>query len=185
MIDDGAYQNLFQNIGQEWETELVIDFKQIEKFVCSLYGKNDLDSVNDARYDIFKFSYKTGTTLPPNLDSLICHTRRANYQAAIHRRCLQRMINAPSPTAYGWKTTDNLLVTEWNTQPIAPDSLLKQIACGCKKTSCEEGNKCSCRSNGLKCTELCKCLNCCNVQETNEVEDLDSEDEDDQDSDAE
>ena len=33
----------------------------------------------------------------------------------------------------------------------------------CKKTKCTKG-KCGCSTNGLKCTDLCKCIDCENVQ---------------------
>ena len=42
---------------------------------------------------------------------------------------------------------------------MTPNSILSQIHCACKKTSCSSG-KCTCRIQNLKCFELCVCQNC-------------------------
>ena len=46
----------------------------------------------------------------------------------------------------------------WISIPIAPDSILSFINCGCK-TGCST-NRCSCKKAGLKCSDLCKCEGC-------------------------
>ena len=38
----------------------------------------------------------------------------------------------------------------------APDSLLEFLACGCKKSGCQN-NRCVCVSKGLNYTDLCDC----------------------------
>jgi hypothetical protein len=43
----------------------------------------------------------------------------------------------------------------------APDSILEFLSCGCVK-SCDS-NRCTCRSNGLKCTDMCKLKDCSNA----------------------
>ena len=101
MTENPEFQDLFCSIGQGWDLDSV-DLQLVEKFVCRLYGKEQTESVNVARYEIFQAKFKTDTALPPNRDSLVCHTKRANYQAAIHRRSLLSKINAPSPTSSGW-----------------------------------------------------------------------------------
>ena len=51
--------------------------------------------------------------------------------------------------------------------PPAPESIIELTVCGCK--TCCNSNRCKCLKNGrLKCTEMCKCENCENV----EAEDL-------------
>ena len=164
MIGSKEYIDVFQSIGKNWNSDNV-NMTAIQSFVCALYNKPGLTSVNEARYEIFRRSYKTDVTLPPNQDSLRCHTMRANYQAAIHHRCLQRKIDAPTPVNNGWiLNEENDLVVVWITQPVAPDSVMNLITCSCKKTSCIQG-KCSCYMNGIKCSELCNCISCENVPE--------------------
>ena len=43
----------------------------------------------------------------------------------------------------------------------APDSVLEFLSCGCSK-SCDT-NRCTCRANELKCTDLCKLKDCSNI----------------------
>ena len=41
----------------------------------------------------------------------------------------------------------------------APKFSIEMNSCNCKKTNCL-GNRCSCAKNGLRCTDLCKCISC-------------------------
>ena len=47
------------------------------------------------------------------------------------------------------------------THPPAPDYLLDCTTCKCK-TGCQS-KRCSCQKAGLSCTELCCCIDCRNV----------------------
>lgn len=60
----------------------------MEQFVSQdLYGGQS-DSVDEARYNIFRLQAVTESALPPTQDSLKLHTLRANYQTAIYRNAL-------------------------------------------------------------------------------------------------
>ena len=50
----------------------------LEKFVCKLYGQKGIESVNEARYNMFRLARKSEIAMPPNQHS---ETQRANYQA--------------------------------------------------------------------------------------------------------
>jgi hypothetical protein len=148
MLGNVSYQNIFQEIGKEWEINDISP--TIEKFVCELYGKNDMEAVNDVRDQIFKMRFKLDASLPPNRDALVNHAKRANYQAAIHQRSLQQTVGAPSPIGFGWRKDQyDHIVPLWNTMPWAPHSLLKHFTCSCKKTKCMGNSKCSCKEHGL------------------------------------
>ena len=56
------------------------------------------------------------------MDEVTQHTKRANYQAAILRRSLQAVINAPSPIGHGWSASDgeSQLTVQWMTVDVAP-----------------------------------------------------------------
>ena len=62
----------------------------------------------------------------------------------------------PSPTSYGLKEHDGLLVPITTALAAAPDAVIELIKCGCTKTQCDR-NSCKCQSNGLNCTEMCAC----------------------------
>ena len=68
-----------------------------------MYAEKEMSSLTDARVSIFKTTGKFDHTLPPSLDALHMHAKRANYQAAVWRLTLQANIAAPLPTHHGWK----------------------------------------------------------------------------------
>jgi len=104
--------------------------------------------------------------LPPYEDCLSMHILRANYQAAIWRRCLKPSPFGPSPTDCRWTTDENgNLVVEWMRGSPAPDTVLQLLSCKCVR-SCKLP-VCTCLSNGLKCTDMCR-LQICSNQATEE-----------------
>lgn len=127
----------------------------LEEFVCKLYGQISKD-INETRYKLFCISSPSEQNLPPTKDVLREHCKRCNYQAAIHRKCFEQYISAPSPTDQGWKMEDGKLVLNWSTMGQVPAELLKFIHCGCRTGNCDKG-RCSCLDDKLPCTDYCKC----------------------------
>ena len=72
----------------------------------------------------------------------------------------------PNPSMYGWEAVDNSLL------PITTDSLpaskavIEMTVCSCK-TKCLT-NRCKCRKNNLKCTDMCLCIDCENDEQCND-----------------
>jgi len=114
--------------------------------------------------------------MPPTQDVLTFHTKRAKYQAAIHRRSLQNSISAPSPHNNGWLLKENELFIHWMSRDPAPQSVLLNIRCKCGSSRCHT-KKCSCLSANLSCTDMFLCQNCDNMNDSNETS-YDSDDED-------
>jgi len=52
------------------------------RFVCSLYDRslNDIMDINEVRYRLFTQKFSSGEKLPPTLDVLALHLKKANYQ---------------------------------------------------------------------------------------------------------
>lgn len=152
----------FLLLGQTFppSTELIA---QLNKFVCLLYGDKDSDNVNKCRFALFKKGKSSDDALPPTCDSLAQHIRRANFQAAIWRRCLEVQISIPPATENGWKLIDDQLCVVWMTIPPAPDSLLECVHCACK-TGCGT-QRCSCKRASLRCTDVCSCADCVNADD--------------------
>ena len=98
-------QNTFLQLGQMWDlSRELMDI--LEAFTCRLYApKSSSTKVNDLRYDIFcaKRGEIESHQLPPCWDCLVKHAQRANYQAAIWRRCLEQDPEVPSSVGRGWK----------------------------------------------------------------------------------
>ncbi|CAB3988464.1 Hypothetical predicted protein [Paramuricea clavata] len=84
-------------------------------------------------------------------------------------RAIQQTIDAPSPDGYGWSVKDGVIDVVWKTKPAAPEYLLKDVKCGCETTKCIKGG-CSCLTNKLLCTDMCRCKDCGNGKDDNETE---------------
>ena len=183
MFNTEEFCDSFGVLGCDWD-DFELTLPAIEKFVCHLYGQKSCTDVNTARYNMYRLTCRSDQSLPPNQDCLRNHLKQANYQACIHRHCLEQYIHAPSPVGYGWKLDGaNNLIYDWMCDEPAPQSVLKSVHCSCQKSGCK--GACSCRKIGLPCTDLCRCLllQCTNRKTTqNDPEfdpDSDIDDEDD------
>ena len=107
--------------------------------------------------------------LPPCEDCLFMHVLPANYQAAIWRRCLQSRPFVPSPKGYMWtKDDDGMLAIEWMQGSPAPNAGLQLLSCKCVRS--RKLPECTCLTNGMKCTDMCKLLMCNNQPAEDEEE---------------
>jgi hypothetical protein len=168
------FVDCFASLGVDWVVSQDL-LCELERFVCLLYGYPTQTSINDVRYQVFKGKSSSEAAMPPNQDCLIQHSQRAGYQAAIHRRCLDSLIEAPSPVEHGWILQDDQLAFRWMTMPPVPATITDFVHCNCKMTSCKDG-RCSCKRANLPCTDLCGCCDCCNADTEEMTEDEVSED---------
>ena len=150
-----------------------------------MYGQKST-SVDEACHGLFCLTGKGDFQLPPNRDSLVLHSQRANYQAAIWRRSLVARQAVPSPVGHGWKLCGSddstCLAVQWKSTTQSP-STTELVKCGCKKDCSTK--RCRCKSADLPCTDLCQCEDCgnkatvegCDLHEDVHDSDTDSEDE--------
>jgi hypothetical protein len=104
----------------------------------------------------------SGNSLPPNYDNLYQRILRVNFESCRRKNSTIPILDAPSPTGYGWSLTGDTLEITWGTQGPAPDSILEFVICKCKK-GCQT-KRCLCCKGNLKCTERCECSNCENSE---------------------
>ena len=154
--------------------------------MCSLYGQQDCNKVNEALYVLFSTASREENAMPPNRDSFYKHIQLANFQSAIYKRCLQQDPDIPSPVGHWWKMNNNALGIDWMDMQPAQESILELSSCTCKKSRCRASkadDNCL-LSLGFPCTKLCTCKNYCNISlldaETEEVGDTDIGVEDDE-----
>ena len=91
---------MFLQVGQYWNLSPEL-MDQVEAFTCRIYASKTLSTeVNTLRYNLFcaKKGEMESYQLPPYRDCLVKHAQRANYQAAIWRRCLEK--DPQSPKSY-------------------------------------------------------------------------------------
>ena len=99
-----------------------------EKFLCRIYGLEEVDSVDKARVVYFTRS-RSLSSLPPTSDALCYHIQRSHYQAMVWLQACCAYPNLPEPTALGWKLVDGKLTPELMSLPAVPESCIEVIAC--------------------------------------------------------
>uniref|UniRef100_K1QZE5 Tesmin/TSO1-like CXC domain-containing protein n=1 Tax=Magallana gigas TaxID=29159 RepID=K1QZE5_MAGGI len=105
-------------------------------------------------------------SLPPTSDAAIVHSMRVYLQCQYWKG---KSVADLDPTEWGWTLKTGKLLPI--VKPPAPD-FLKIIHCNCK-TNCDN-KKCSCRNNGIACSEGCgeyRGINCSNSRNTPESDD--------------
>ena len=85
-------------------------FAKIQRFVILMHSQiSILNSVNEARMDLYFTRTQNIETIPPTKNALFLHTRRSLYQSGIWSRCLEADQNLPSPKDFGWMDSGELL----------------------------------------------------------------------------
>lgn len=130
------------------------------KYVCLLYDKGYASTdINELRFQLFTKKRVTGEKLPPTVDALSLHLRRATYQCFIWKNACLPILDLPSPLFNGWiLTEDNQLEVEKTT--MVPQEIIELITCKCTK-GCVS-NLCGCKRSNLVCSDGCLCTNCQN-----------------------
>ena len=171
-----SFQDLFKQLGMQWEVSSEL-FERLQEFTCKLYSSNPgTNDVNELRYRLFcaKKGKLDSNQLPPCADCLRKHSLRANYQAAIWKRSLQSCPQVPSPVGSGWCLEDGKLTIDWMSGEPAPQAVLELLSCQCSRICKLPG--CTCLTNGLKCTDLCRLQDCTNRREEDAADDAFSDD---------
>ena len=82
----------------------------------------------------------SGEKLPPTLDALLIHLRRAAYQCFIWKSASDLILSLPQPVGNGWIESDGLLSPEYMVLNSFPEGVLELVQCkcgkGCKTNSC-------------------------------------------------
>ena len=151
MINNLEVQDTFIQLGQTCDISVEL-IDKLESVTCLLNAPS-ATLVNKLRYDLFcakKWEIES-RQLRPCKDSLVKHAQRANYQAAIWKRCLRQNPETPSPVGRGWKMeteqgVEHLSIDWMNGQP-APQAVLDLLTCTFK-TRCSLP-KCTCLVSGL------------------------------------
>ena len=104
LTDSKEIRDTFKRLGQDWDIcpDLI---KSLEPVTCRIYApKSIITVINDLRNQMFcaKKGDCESHQLPPCRDGLIKHAMRANYQAGIWKRCLQRDPQVPFSVGRGW-----------------------------------------------------------------------------------
>lgn len=151
-----------------------------ESFLLKLYGAPDCASLDEFRYIAYKMAVtRTSLSSSFQLASLPPTSAAAKQHSFRTYLTVQEWMGRPlQPTAWGWKL-DGILTPVETDRPIAPDTLLNMIFCGCKADGC--GASCGCRKMGVHCSALCTK---CSAQTCNNVAPMSSFLDDEEDTEA-
>ncbi|KAG0724638.1 hypothetical protein GWK47_040164 [Chionoecetes opilio] len=79
------------------------EFQLLERFTVIIYNKkSNLDSVNEARRELFSQKNRTMENIPPTQEALLQHTLRAVYQAGIWATSDHCEQKPPTSEGFGW-----------------------------------------------------------------------------------
>ena len=158
LFESQDHQTKLAQFGEELELNASI-VEAWEGFICNLYTIESKagSKIHDVRYWLFCQKGHSNENLPPTLDGLHQHTKRANYQAYIWKKALVAIQNLPSAAEHGWEIKSEVLQPVLLTKEPAPQGLLELTVFPCKKSECWRCD-CACRSKDMPCTEACACM---------------------------
>ncbi|KAK4325083.1 hypothetical protein Pmani_004239 [Petrolisthes manimaculis] len=160
-VGEAAYQEFKVRLDEDQQEKLHSKLKKRGLKTFTNLSVKQGNSVNELRYQLF--CAKRGaesSQLPPSRDCLFLHAQRANFQAAIWRRCLEPKPNMPSPIEHGWAEEDGKLNILWMRSVPAPEVVLELLSCKCSRV-CKLSD-CKCLVNGLACNDMYKLRTCTN-----------------------
>ena len=136
--DDIPAQEAFATLG-EGLSEIPSDVeKEIEKFLCKVYGKKKLTSINEVRFQIFLDKYKQkkkknqsitdvktmdGSSMPPCFKVLKEKIKRTSLVASKWYSSTDPYEPDMPPECHGWIIHEGKYKMKWFEGPAAPKSL--------------------------------------------------------------
>ena len=145
-----------------------------EEFICQVLRakKETFITAKELRWHVFRgLVYNKGVDkLPPTQGALFEHIRRAHLQCSVWQQALIPTPLQLDPQQLGWSLeASGKFKPILSRLPPAPESVTQLVRCRCVKSMCDA--RCSCKQNGIECTELCTCEAnpemCKNVQHLN------------------
>ncbi|KAI9559499.1 hypothetical protein GHT06_013493 [Daphnia sinensis] len=136
-----SFQRAFSTFGShetlpQWVSE------EVEKFVCHMYGKKRLNSVDDARLEAFKKVYEPKknkplesvkgldfNNLPPCKTVLLQQMKRVNCICSVWNNATDLQPNIFPPEQNGWNFEGEKYSINWFDGPMTPPTLEDILAC--------------------------------------------------------
>ena len=138
LLKNEDYIEAFGKIGNMPEVPEKVT-RTIEKFVCHLYSKQQCDSVNNARYQMFVDKYKpdkrnqgpltkikgaSPSSLPPCRSVLEQKFRRTNYVVMLWKRADEKDPVQLNPEDHGWTISGGQYEVDWFKGNQLPESVV-------------------------------------------------------------
>ena len=113
LLKSPGFRRLFHELGTSWNKAEDL-LQEAEKFVCAMYGKPKVTSVDKLRFLLLKAKLGEDVSLKPKQDidfskmpppavCLLEHLKRVNYVVRIWRQATNAIIEIPKPyDNHGW-----------------------------------------------------------------------------------
>ena len=157
----------FEQLSWNPQREVIVNnMAEIEQFVNHCYGQAQIQSVNEARFQMFTSSVSGNLReLPPSRNSLELHIMRSAYQSGwIWGNTLSQAV-CPPVTEWGWLCANGIsLEIEWYrrnsgiSEVMTLAKLIKTCKCKQSNTSCK---RCNCSRLKFGCLKFCNCKQTC------------------------
>ena len=146
------------------------DVKQATSFMLACYGVPKLDSMTQARANLWKTRVGRGSSTMPKLRSLpptdpafMENLKRAHFQICIWKHVLDLNVPDLDPVQYGWtkdkaaKTKSLVAVHVPPNTDLALSYIQELIKCSCSSDPpCVSANR-GCKKAGMPCSVFCAC----------------------------
>src|SRR6218665_4162543 len=119
-----------------------------EEFLLKLYGARTVQTLDKHRYTCYNRSIRRPSlsssfkleSLPPTIAAAKQHSLRTYLTVQLN------------PVEWRWHLRENMMLPVETDQPVAPESILKLVSCGCKAGY---GKTYGCLKLQLNCTAMC------------------------------
>ena len=151
--------------------------EQIERFVVDTYSEGkkagSISTLAKLRWFLFSKFQHHASQLPPTASALKYKVFRSHYICLNLKRSNVFIQNLPPAQHYGLELNGCSLDAILTDNLPPPLALIELSVCGCK-SDCST-RRCKCLKNNLVCTDMCKCLENCSNDGSNEEHIFDEE----------
>ena len=138
------------------------DLMRLAKTFFSLWYCGKPTTKESLRHYVFRTHRTTPKlpNMPPTDDALKMHVLRAHLQASIWKSADKVEPPVLNVNEYGWQVHGDDTIPPsplFGVVEMAPQELLKGVACNCIAAPVCSRESCGCRRLGVSCTSYCKC----------------------------
>ena len=171
------------NLGKVQNLPTLEKLEALARFVIQVYGgakcPQSISMLSDLRWYLFSKFKHDAEKFPPTFSALKYKIFRSYFVTMVLRRAHLPIQNLPPATNYGWESVHSSFVPILTENLPAPLALIELSVCSCKSDCTKK--RCRCHKNDFVCTDICKCSQCKNTEDSEDFleEDIDLEDSDD------
>ena len=136
----------FMQLGEEWNLNKSHVLKQLDEFICLMYGQNRESSMDGLRAKLLRkiVGEDEKLTSKCKIDEMKPHLQRLNHRVALYKRADEAILEKSKPydDGQGWiRTEDGVLEPVWSCGTTLSTSLVDLLDTGDHEEEEEEGEE--------------------------------------------